>query len=175
MTLVSISDAESNHSSYYKNRKNRLYRHRKQYPFPWTDIDTVTYMFILLSICDKVWSFITCTYTFQLLQAPVLHNLPATVYVGEAETDSRVLYFYSITDPNGDSFTCDNTIDGELAGTAVADNDDEFLLKYNTETGSKIFFSYMISSFNLSLIYDRLFSLTIKWRNDIITLFLSGN
>lgn len=102
-----------------------------------------------------------------MLQAPILHNLPATVYVGEAETGSRVLYYFSITDPNGDSFTCDNTIDGELAGAAAADNDDEFLLKYNTETGSKISFSvtkvsYIKSFVNLIFICGVFLSLPLN-------------
>lgn len=68
--------------------------------------------------------------------APIITGLPTTVYVGELETGSRLLYTYSISDPNGNAFTCANQIDGQLSGAAVADNDDESILKYNTKTGN---------------------------------------
>ncbi|KAL3891718.1 hypothetical protein ACJMK2_003968, partial [Sinanodonta woodiana] len=42
--------------------------------------------------------------------APVFTGLPITLNVGENENTNRILYTLTVTDPNGDSFTCSATI-----------------------------------------------------------------
>lgn len=63
--------------------------------------------------------------------APVVSGLPTTVYVGENETGQRLLYTYTIADPNGNSYTCSKDITG-TPGTPVGD---EFNIILNTGTG----------------------------------------
>ncbi|KAK3578902.1 hypothetical protein CHS0354_035522 [Potamilus streckersoni] len=43
--------------------------------------------------------------------APLFTGLPISLSVGENENTNRILYTLTVTDPNGDSFTCSVTID----------------------------------------------------------------
>jgi hypothetical protein len=63
--------------------------------------------------------------------------------VGESETGERLLYTFSIVDPEANNFTC--VLD--IVGTPGAANEDEFKLKYNTEQSSK----YVLSNNTLYL------------------------
>lgn len=91
--------------------------------------------------------------------APVFDGLPTEVYVGEAETGSRLLYIYSIQDPNGDSFTLAETITAEKDGVAVAGTYDEFEIKLNTLTGNYELWTTGASAFDYATV-DKFFVTT---------------
>ncbi|XP_060600811.1 protocadherin Fat 4-like isoform X1 [Ruditapes philippinarum] len=68
--------------------------------------------------------------------APVIQQLPTEKYVSDLESGSRLLYIYTVQDPNGNSFTCSNTISAEKDGVAVPGTYDQFDVSLNALTGN---------------------------------------
>ncbi|KAL3891722.1 hypothetical protein ACJMK2_003972 [Sinanodonta woodiana] len=64
------------------------------------------------TVVISVFFLVTCIFVrFSHSVAPIFTGLPITLNVGENENTNRILYTLTVTDPDGDSFTCSATID----------------------------------------------------------------